>query len=82
MQGVTLTSIAALLRHSTTSLVRRYAHLSPAYLKDAIEQVSSFGKVDTSDKESGSLKADLEPISNPTVTKTGNEEKPEVENVV
>jgi len=82
MQGVTLTSIAALLRHSTTSLVRRYAHLSPAYLKEAIEQVSSFGKVETTSKDGGLLPADLEPIPNPTVTKTGNEEKPEVENVV
>ena len=38
--------IASLLRHSGTSLVRRYAHLSPSYLQEAVEKVSSFGKVE------------------------------------
>ena len=79
MQDVPLASIAALLRHSTTSLVKRYAHLSPAYLKDAVEQVASFGKVETTSKDGGELPADLESISIPTVAKTGNVEQEEVE---
>lgn len=41
MQGVPLTTIAAMLRHSTTSLVKNYAYLSPTYFKSAIEEVSS-----------------------------------------
>ena len=80
MQDATQGTIAALLRHSTTTLVRRYAHLSPSYLKEAVEQVSSFGKVETPDTESASLKNELEPVSIPTVTKTGNEEGVEVGN--
>ncbi len=43
MAGVTEGTIANLLRHSGTSLVRRYAHLSPSYLQEAVEKVSSFG---------------------------------------
>lgn len=70
MQGVPLTTIAALLRHSTTSLVRRYAHLSPAYLKGAIEEVSSFGRVVPNPDEIGGKKAELEAVLNGTVTKT------------
>ncbi|MDA2911721.1 hypothetical protein MYX04_12440 [Nitrospiraceae bacterium AH_259_D15_M11_P09] len=37
-------SIAALLRHSSTALVRRYAHLSPSHLQEAVEKVAAFGK--------------------------------------
>jgi hypothetical protein len=51
-------------------------------LKEAIEQVSSFGKAEATSKESAPLAVELEPASIPTVTKTGNEEKHEVENVV
>jgi integrase len=46
MEGVTEGTIASLLRHSGTALVRRYAHLSPSYLQEAIEKVSRFGKVE------------------------------------
>jgi integrase len=45
MAGVTEGTIATLLRHSGTALVRRYAHLSPSYLQEAVEKVSSFGKL-------------------------------------
>lgn len=66
MQGVSLATIAALLRHSTTALVKRYAHLSPAYLKGAIEEVSRFGKV-----AAGPAKQDPEPLpENGTVAET------------
>ncbi|HBP87598.1 MAG TPA: tyrosine-type recombinase/integrase [Nitrospirales bacterium] len=71
MQGVPLTTIAALLRHSTTSLVKRYAHLSPSYLKGAIEEVSRFGKVEPAE-DGEALEA---PVSNGTVTETGNGER-------
>ncbi len=77
MQGVPLTTIAALLRHSTTSLVKRYAHLSPAYLQGAIEEVSRFGKVEPGDEKQGSEV----PVLNGTVTKTGNAGSEEGEKV-
>jgi integrase len=44
MSGQGEGTIAALLRHSTNALVRRYAHLSPSHLKAAAEQVANFGK--------------------------------------
>ena len=44
MSGASLSTIAALLRHSTTALVKRYAHLSHSHLKTAVEQVAAFGK--------------------------------------
>ena len=47
MSGATEGTIAALLRHSGTALVKRYAHLSPSHLQTEIEKVASFGKVKT-----------------------------------
>jgi site-specific recombinase XerD len=35
---------ATLLRHTGTTLVRPYAHLSPSHLQDALERVAAFGK--------------------------------------
>ncbi|MEE8124862.1 MAG: tyrosine-type recombinase/integrase, partial [Nitrospirales bacterium] len=43
MSGQPDGTIAALLRHSTTALVKRYAHLSPSHLKTAVETVSTYG---------------------------------------
>lgn len=40
--------IAFCLRHSTTAVVRRYAHLSPTHLQGVIERVSAFGKTSAS----------------------------------
>lgn len=54
-------TIASLLRHSTTALVKRYAHLSQDHLKAAVEDVSEFGQA-----------VNKTPIQNGTVTKTGN----------
>ncbi len=82
MQGVPLTTIAALLRHSTTALVKRYAHLSPAYLKSAIEEVSSFGRVVPNPDGTGGKKAELGAVSNGTVTKSVIEESAEGKEVV
>jgi len=44
MSGQAEGTIAALMRHSTTALVRRYAHLSPSYLQAAVETVAAYGK--------------------------------------
>ena len=46
MSGATEGTIAALLRHSSTSLVRRYAHLSPSHLQEAVEKVARFGRIE------------------------------------
>jgi len=67
MRGVPLTTMAVLLRHSTTSLVKRYAHLSPAYLKAAVEEVSAFGKAEPV----AVAQVLIAPSSDETVTKTG-----------
>ena len=44
MSGQKEGTIATLMRHSTTALVRRYAHLSPSYLHAAVETVAAYGK--------------------------------------
>ena len=44
MSGHNESTIAALLRHSTTALVRRYAHLNQPHLRQAVESVAGFGK--------------------------------------
>ena len=53
MSGVTEATIASLLRHSGTTLVRRYAHLSPEYLQEAVEKVSGFGKAKLTSQKNG-----------------------------
>lgn len=47
MSGATEGTIATLLRHSGTILVKRYAHLSPSHLQNEVEKVAAFGKVAT-----------------------------------
>lgn len=42
MSGQSDQTIAALLGHASTALVKRYAHLSPSHLKEAIEHASRF----------------------------------------
>ena len=64
MNGQSLSTIAALLRHSGTDLVARYAHLSPTHLQGALEGVSGFGKVKSETTQAKN--------SSPTVTGTGN----------
>jgi hypothetical protein len=46
MSGATEGTIAALLRQSSTALVRRYAHLSPSHLQEAVEKVARFGRIE------------------------------------
>ena len=74
MRGVPLATIAALLRHSTTSLVKRYAHLSPAYLKEAVEEVSVFGRIEKDVPNREAQPEGIAQISDGTVTKTGTRE--------
>jgi len=50
MNGQSASTIAALLRHSGTTLVQRYAHLSPTHLREALESVASYGKALTEEK--------------------------------
>jgi len=45
MNGAREQTIAALLRHASTGVVKRYAHLSPDHLKAAVEGVATFGHV-------------------------------------
>lgn len=73
MSGQTPSTIAALLRHSGTSLVARYAHLAPAHLKLAVEGVASFGKTEVDSQPAGDEAVTLGAISNGTVTRTGIE---------
>lgn len=70
MNGQNEGTIAALLRHSTTALVKRYAHLSPSHLKAAVEGVAGFGKASPQTQEQTAQEQKPEPISIGTVTET------------
>ena len=61
MEGASDYDIAACLRHSSTALVRRYAHLSPTHLKGVMEKVSSFGIKRR--KDSGSIETVTETVT-------------------
>jgi integrase len=71
MNGQNEGTIAALLRHSTTALVERYAHLSPSHLKTAVEGVAGFGKAPAAVRVNQIPAGESEQISNGTVTGTG-----------
>lgn len=71
MNGQNEGTIAALLRHSTTALVKRYAHLSPSHLKAAVEGVAGFGKTPAAVREDQTPAGESEPVPNGTVTETG-----------
>ncbi len=60
MSGATEATIAALLRHSSTALVRRYAHLSPSHLQEAVEKVARFGRIEQPVEP---LKEGLKPVA-------------------
>ena len=70
MNGQGEGTIAALLRHSTTTLVRRYAHLSPSHLKAAIEEIACFGKLSLAPPPSHHGKTDPGETFDGTVTRT------------
>ena len=71
MSGATEGTIASLLRHSSTVLVRRYAHLSVSHLQDELEKVSTFGKVATEPTRKNET-----PTVNAQPTETEGEEQP------
>ncbi len=73
MNGQAPSTIAALLRHSGTDLVARYAHLSPTHLKVALEGVSGFGKLKKGTTQVGPESSREPQNSNSTVTGTGME---------
>ena len=58
MGGATEQEIAACLGHSTTALVRRYAHLSSSHLKGVVERVSTFGQVQTESRHGETEESD------------------------
>lgn len=70
MTGRNEGTIAALLRHSTTALVKRYAHLSPSHLKAAVEGVAGFGKGSAEKQAPPVQDRKREPLSQGTVTET------------
>jgi integrase len=72
MNGQGPSTIAALLRHSGTELVARYAHLSPTHLHGALEGVSGFGKGKRETTEAGPESRPEAQRSIPTVTGTGS----------
>lgn len=71
MNGQNEGTIAALLRNSTTALVKRYAHLGPSHLKAAVEGVAGFGKVSITNPGKIVPTGECIGISNGTVTPTG-----------
>lgn len=71
MAGHNEGTIAALLRHSGTALVKRYAHLSPSHLDAAVESVAAFGKVPETATPESEIVAQKESFSDATVTGTG-----------
>lgn len=73
MNGQAPSTIAALLRHSGTDLVARYAHLSPTHLQGALEGVSGFGKIKNETTQTRSEPIQKLQNSTPTVTGTGTE---------
>jgi len=71
MAGHNEGTIAALLRHSSTALVKRYTHLSPSHLHAAVESVAAFGKGREGEKHTLVQTRQVESIPNATVTSTG-----------
>ena len=71
MNGATEGTIATLLRHSTTALVKRYAHLSPSHLKAAVEGVANFGKEGREERERAGIAQSGPAWTGETVTRTG-----------
>lgn len=71
MAGHNEGTIAALLRHSGTALVKRYAHLSPSHLDAAVESVAAFGKQPEASTAELKTVAQKETFSDAIVTGTG-----------
>ncbi|WP_370693641.1 tyrosine-type recombinase/integrase [Nitrospira tepida] len=76
MAGHNEGTIAALLRHSSTALVKRYAHLSQAHLKAAVETVGRFGLFSPTPSQPSADR-----LLSGTVTETGTEVRESEERV-
>jgi integrase len=77
MMGKSDTTIATLLRHSTTRLVKRYTKLNVEYLQGTVEELSAFGKPQVSEEPKCLDTAENLSTPNGTVTKTVTGEKVE-----
>lgn len=73
MEGATDRDIAAGLRHSSTSMVRRYAHLSPSHMRAIVEKVAHHGKVNAGGEEYTNQQEIRKAFLNGTVSVTGIE---------
>lgn len=73
MEGATDRDIAAALRHSSTSLVKRYAHLSPSHMRAMVEKVASHGKLIAGGEQVTNQEGVSKAFSNGTVSGTGIE---------
>lgn len=71
MGGQNASTIAELLRHSGLDLVKRYAHLSPGHMRQAVEAVARFGQ----EEPPGGKTAEPGRSEPGTVIKPGNQEE-------
>jgi integrase len=71
MEGATDREIAAALRHSSTALVKRYAHLSPSHMRVMVEKVSHHGKIARECKPVTNPEGVSQTFTNGTVSRTG-----------
>lgn len=69
MGGQNASTIAKLLRHSGLDLVKRYAHLSPSHMKQAVEGVARFGQ----EENAGGKQTESTTLTNGTVIKPENQ---------
>jgi len=77
MMGKSDTTIATLLRHSTTRLVKRYTKLNVEYLQGAVEELSAFGKLQGNGEPGPPNTAENLSTPNGTVTETVTGERVE-----
>jgi len=75
--GKSDTTIATLLRHSTTRLVKRYTKLDVEYLQGVVEELSTFREPRRNQGEKLPNEEGPRPISNGTVTETVTGERAE-----
>ena len=77
MMGKSDTTIATLLRHSTTRLVKRYTKLNVEYLQGTVEELSAFGKPQGTGQPGVPKLDEKLPTPNGTVTETVTGEREE-----
>ena len=65
MGGQNASTIAELLRHSGIDLVKRYAHLSPSHMQQAVEGVSHFGQGNQAGKHAEPISIDSGTVIKP-----------------